>query len=78
MLEIKIYSTRLGFRACEVSMYDPTQMPLCLCIKLCDGKLERKSNLPDIERTSPTSSVVKFKPPISKGLTAHNEKTCGK
>jgi len=30
---------------------------------------------PEIIRTSPTSSVVKFKPPSLGELTAHNEKT---
>jgi len=32
-------------------------------------------DVPDIARTSPTFSVVKFKPPNLLGLTAHNEKT---
>lgn len=32
-------------------------------------------DVPDIARTSPTLSVVKFKPPNLPGLTAHNEKT---
>jgi hypothetical protein len=32
-------------------------------------------DVPDIARTSPTLSVVKFKPPNLLGLTAHNEKT---
>jgi len=31
--------------------------------------------VPDIERTLPTSLVVKLKPPSLRGLTVHNEKT---
>ena len=32
-------------------------------------------DVPVTARTSPTLSVVKFKPPNLRGLTAHNEKT---
>lgn len=41
-------------------------------------KFKAVKDIPDIERTLPTSSVVKFKPPSFEGLTAHNEKTCRK
>jgi len=34
-----------------------------------------KNNVPEIARTLPTSSLVKFKPPNLVGLSAHNEKT---
>lgn len=41
-------------------------------------KFKAVKDIPDIESTLPTSSVVKFKPPSFEGLTAHNEKTCQK
>jgi len=34
-----------------------------------------KNNVPEIARTLPTLSLVKFKPPNLVGLRAHSEKT---
>jgi len=34
-----------------------------------------KNSVPEIARTIPTLSLVKFKPPNLAGLRAHNEKT---
>jgi len=44
---------------------------------MLETDMYEKNNVPEIPRTIPTSSLVKFKPPNLAGLRAHNEKTWG-
>jgi hypothetical protein len=39
-------------------------------------KFNQTTIVPDIARTSPTSAVVKLRPPVDVGLTHHKEKIC--